>query len=706
MNRIIRGKEKIILFLIQLTAIFFLFFIISCNKFASFGKAKNLIIITMDTTRADALECYGNKNVHTPNINRIAQEGILFSNAASAAPITLPSHSSIMTGLFPINHGARDNSIYILPEENTTLAEVFKEKGFNTAGIVSTFILDSQYGINQGFDFFDDKFLNPEQKGRLPVQRKGIETATVAIDWLEENAKKKPFFMWVHFYDPHADYNPPEPYKTAYIDNLYLGEVAYTDMCIGMIIKELKKLDLYDDTLFVITADHGESLGEHGEQTHGIFIYDGTIHVPLIIRDPTSSIRGKKIDTQVRLVDIFPTVLELMGIDYKGETDGVSVAGFFEGKEVDENPSYCEAEIPKSFYWNALKGIRFDGWKYIFGKNKELYNLKDDPSERINLIEKESSKAKQLFTILKRIVANKRTFKKESNIKPLDEETIEKLKALGYFQAGGTSGKEEEYDELPTEFSRPDPLEQIKNYRKFQRINNLIDSKQYDAAEKGLKEIIKEDPENPRFLSTLAEMYKTLDRIKEAIPLYEKAAKFDPKNGRYYFLIGNLYNRIGKPSKAIEFYKKTVQLNPRHFLAHYNLGRFYTLQGDYEKAILEYETALKLRPDHSYSYNNLAYIYMEKLNDKKKGLEYLKKAVKASPNIAFIRKNYASALIDLGKYKEAEKEMKEALRLEPNNPKYYTELGNIYKKMGDLEKAQEMWKKSTEISSSKEGSTS
>ena len=651
----------------------------------------------MDTTRANALECYGNKKVATPNINKFAEEGILFSNATSAAPVTLPSHSSIMTGLYPINHGARDNSIYELSDENTTLAEVFKENGFNTAAVVSTFILDSQYKINQGFDFYNDRFLNPEQKGRLPVQRKGIETASIAVDWLKENAQKKPFFMWVHFYDPHADYNPPEPFKTAYYDNPYYGEIAYTDMCIGIILKELRKQNIYDNTLIILTGDHGESFGEHGEQTHGLFVYDGTLHVPLIISNTKMAEKGKKVDSQVRLVDMFPTALELMGIQYKNNTDGTSLAGVFKGKQIEEDPSYCEAEIPKSFYWNALKGIRFDGWKYIFAKNAELYNLKDDPGESKNLIEKEGSRAKQMYSILKRIVSNKRIFKEESNVKPLDEETIEKLKTLGYFQEGGTSGKEELYDELPEKFSRPDPLEQIDNYRKFQRVNNLIDSEEYESAEKGLKEIISADAENPRFLSTLAKMYESTERIEDAIPLYEEASKYDPENGSYYFLIGNLYNRINKPVNAVDYYKKTLQFNPRHFLAHYNLGRYYTVTGNYDKAILEYETALKLRPNHSYSFNNLAFIYIEKLHNKEKGLEYLRQAVKSSPGTAFIRENLGSALLESGNLDEAEKEFNEALRLEPDNPRFFLQLGDLYQKKGDIEKAREMWKKAVQI---------
>ncbi len=690
MNR----KNKILL---GFSLLLFAVLSVSCDKLLSMRKPHNLIIITMDTTRADSLECYGNKKVLTPNINRFAEKGILFTNATASAPITLPSHSSIMTGLYPINHGARDNSIYKLSDENTTLAEVFKEKNFNTAGIVSTFILDSQYKINQGFDFYNDNFLNPEQKGRLPVQRKGLETATVAVEWLRDNARKKPFFMWVHFYDPHADYNPPEPYKTAYSDNPYYGEIAYTDMCIGIILDELKRQKVFDNTLFILTADHGESFGEHGEQTHGFFIYDSTIHVPLIISNSRFSVQNNKIDSQVSLVDIFPTAIDLMGLKYGKTVDGKSLAPFFEGKDAEEHPSYSEAEIPKSFYWNPLKGIRFDGWKYIFGKNSELYNISKDPGEKENLIEKEDSRAKQMYRMLEKVVSNKRVFSEKSNVKPLDEETIKKLKTLGYFHEGGTSGKEETNEELPENFPRPDPAEQIKSYRKYQRINNLIDNEEYDSAEKGLKEIISEDEENPRFLTTLAKLYETTERIEEAIPLYKKASDYDPENGRYYFLIGNLYNRINKPDDAATFYKKTLQFNERHFLAHYNLGRYYTLKGKYEKAILEYETALKLRPGHAFSLNNLAFIYSEKLKDKGKGLEYLKEAVKAEPNTAFIRKNYAGALLDSGDRDKAEKQFLEAIRLEPENPEYCIELGDLYRDKGDLKKATEMWKRALGI---------
>ncbi|MBI5374686.1 MAG: sulfatase-like hydrolase/transferase [Candidatus Schekmanbacteria bacterium] len=650
----------------------------------------------MDTTRADRLRCYGNKNIVTSNIDTLFKRGYMFANAVSPAPVTLPSHSSIMTGLFPINHGARDNSIYRLSPDNVTLAEVLKEKGYNTAAFVSSFILDSQYGVNQGFATYNDRFLHPQQKGRLPVERRGIETATLAAEWLKNNAGKEPFFMWTHFYDPHAEYDPPEPFKTAYESDPYNGEIAYTDMCIGLLIDELKKDNLFDSTLIVITADHGESLNEHNEQTHGMFVYDSTLHVPLIISYRGFTEGGEKINDQVRSVDIFPTVLELLGITNNSKTDGKSIVPLMNGEKMEELPSYCEAEIPKSFYWNALKGVRYKGWEYIYGRKPELYNLEKDPAEKENLISKEGAKAAELQGILKKIVED-RNKRISTSIAPVDEETVERLKSLGYFQAGGTSGKEGKDEEFLTSFTRPDPSEQISLYRKYQRLTNLADSKEYEPAEKGLLEIIRQDPQNPRFIATLGKMYEDMGKIEDAIFRYEEASKIDKDNSRYYFLIGNLYGKEGKEEKAVDFYRKTLISDPSHFMAHYNLGRHYTVKGKFEDAIKEYETTLKLKPDHSYSLNNLAYIYIEKFKDVKKGVEYLKEAAKSAPGTPFIRDNLGWALMEAGDYNGAIEECSAAVKIDPNNPQYLLHLGDAYKKKGNREMALENWKKALEI---------
>ena len=660
---------------------------------------KNVLIITLDTTRADRLGCYGNKKISTKNIDAIAEGGVLFTNAVSHAPITLPSHSSIMTGLYPYSHGVRDNSIYRLDEKNITLAEILKENGFKTAAFVGSFILDSQYGLNQGFDLYNDRFLAPKQKGKLPVDRRGEEVSELAIKWVEENYKNR-FFLWLHYYDPHADYDPPEPFKEAYSESLYDGEIAYTDMCLGMVLKKLEEKGVLKDTLVVITADHGESLGEHKEATHGLFIYNSTTHVPVIINYPGMKVKTNQIGNLVRSIDILPTILDILKIPLRVKVQGKSLLSLIQNSgKWEDLYSYCEAEIPKSFYWNSLKSVRDQNWKYIHGAKPELYDLKNDQGESKNLLDENKQKAQELKKKLVSLLAEKNNLKGKGkdNILSPDEETANKLKSLGYFQGGGSSGKEGEESNIDY-FTRPDPREMIEVYNNFHKANSLEEKNNYQGAIALFKKVIDADPQNPRFRLELGDLYYGQGKYNEAINTFKDAVKIDPSDSRCYFLLGNVFNKKGSVEEAVREYIQAIKLNPKHFMAHYNLGRIYTVRNRIQDAIREYEEALVIRPDHSFSLNNLAYIYIEKRKDMVKGIEYLKRAVRASPETGFILDNLGQALYENGDFKNAISNFEKALEIEKNNPVYYLHIGDAYKKLGEEDKAKESWKQALALS--------
>ncbi len=272
----------------------------------------NIILITLDTLRTDRVSSYGSNRVDTPNIDSFASDGVLFSNAASTVAYTLPAHSSILTGLYPPGHGVRENVGYTLDEGIPTLAEVLSDNGWSTAGFVSAFVLDRRWGIGRGFEhYFDDFNLADFDTPNLSsVQRRGDETVAEAISWLDGRSDESPFFLWLHLYDPHDPYSPPEPYASMYRDRPYEGEVAYTDSLIGEFRRALEKRELLQDSLVILTADHGEGLGDHGENSHGFFVYDSTIHVALIMRPPGGASEAKVVDEVVSHVDIFPTVLD------------------------------------------------------------------------------------------------------------------------------------------------------------------------------------------------------------------------------------------------------------------------------------------------------------------------------------------------------------------------------------------------------------
>ena len=275
----------------------------------------NILLITLDTVRADRLPVYGYKLGQTPNIDRLAKNSSVFEEAYSHVPLTLPSHVSIMTGRLPIAHGVRDNAGFVLNEKEITLAETLKENGYSTGAFVSASVLESRWKINQGFDFYDDHFKTAIAADSLAgeVERKAEETVDISEQWLDDHKGEK-FFMWVHLYDPHDPYDPPEPYKSVYGERPYDGEIAYVDAEVGKLLQKLQMLRLFDRTIIVLTSDHGEGLGEHNEPTHGVFLYNTTQHVPLMIYIPGK--KGKRITGTIGHIDLAPTILELVGLNH------------------------------------------------------------------------------------------------------------------------------------------------------------------------------------------------------------------------------------------------------------------------------------------------------------------------------------------------------------------------------------------------------
>lgn len=275
-------------------------------------KIERIVLISIDTCRADYLSCYGYPRKTTPNIDDLAKEGILFENVISPVPLTLPGHASMLTGTIPPYHGVHNNTDYKLASSNVTLAERLKEAGYTTSAFISAFVLDSQFGLNQGFDTYNDDFEDRHMAANIS-ERKAAEVSRLGAGWLENN-RDRDFFLFLHYYDPHNPYEPPQPFSTDYAGNLYAGEIAYTDHCIGQIIAKLKELALYESTLIIVTGDHGEMLGEHGEKDHGFFIYQSAIKVPLIFKLPRPG-RTKTVSSPVGLIDILPTVCRLLGIE-------------------------------------------------------------------------------------------------------------------------------------------------------------------------------------------------------------------------------------------------------------------------------------------------------------------------------------------------------------------------------------------------------
>jgi arylsulfatase A-like enzyme len=399
------------------------------------------VIVTIDTLRADRLGCYGSVDVETPHLDRLAREGARALHSMAHVPLTLPSHVSLFTGKLPFEHGIRDNLAPALTKDIPTLAEVLRAEGFRTAGFVSSVVLAGHTGLGRGFEIYSDRFAEASDEVRFlnTVQKRGDQVLEEAISWLD-GASSERSFLWLHLYDPHDPYEPPEPYRTRYRDRPYDGEVAWADELVGRLDEALERSGRSDETLLVVTSDHGEGLGDHGEALHGYFTYESTLSVPLLFRGP--GIRpGSQIEVTVGTVDLFPTVLDLLGLSPPPglPRPGRSLAGaLLQEADAVEAPLYAESLVPRlHFGWSDLRVMREGRWKLIRAPRAELYDLVEDPGERRNLMGRTDTPSKRLRDALDERLAAEREGSPVASLETVPRELLEQLGALGYVGAGG-----------------------------------------------------------------------------------------------------------------------------------------------------------------------------------------------------------------------------------------------------------------------------
>src|SRR5215469_7195500 len=370
------------------------------------SAAPNVVVITVDTLRADHLGCYGDRQIRTPNIDALAQEGIRFERAYTPVPVTLPAHTALFTGTSPLRSGMHDFADNKLNPAQPTLASVLKENGYATGAVIGSAVLDSRFGLNHGFDFYYDHFdFSRLQESNLDqMERSGDLVADQALDWLDKNYQKK-FFLWMHLYDPHYPYRPPSPYSEEYQDRPYDGEVAFADSQVGRLIRELKEKGVYQNTVIVFTGDHGESLGEHGEKTHGFFIYNATLHVPVIIHLPGAA-EAKTLPDLVSLADLMPTVLQGLKIDIPSQVQGRSLLPLLTTRKLEATSGlYAETFLPRlHFNWSDLRSVETEKYQFIEAPKPELYDLAADPGETRNLYMEKKAVAAELQARLNALI--------------------------------------------------------------------------------------------------------------------------------------------------------------------------------------------------------------------------------------------------------------------------------------------------------------
>jgi arylsulfatase A-like enzyme/predicted Zn-dependent protease len=623
----------------------------------------NVILVTLDTTRADHLGSYGNPSVKTPNLDTLAGRGVLFEQAATASPLTLPAHCTILTGMYPTFHGVRVNGNTALSEEQTTLAEVFSEQGYRCGAFIAAFVVDGRWGLKQGFEHYDDRLDMSRHKhiDLGAIQRPANEVMDAALAWLD-GRKDAPFFSWIHLYDPHTPYEPPEPYRSEYggrgMAGLYAGEIAFMDEQIGRLTAWLARTGLDKSTVLVLIGDHGEGLGSHGEGTHGYYVYDYAIHVPLIVVAPLAGLQGKRVPTQVRSADVFPTILELAVIGRDAETQGRSlVPSMLRPGAGPEAPAYAESMAPNiQFGWSPFHLLRTTRYKYIDSPKAELYEVSRDPEEQLNLLGERPDVAREMKADLDKLIEETGRGAPTPQAANLDKATMERLSALGYVgtpiaarKASGAAGP------------LADPKDKFMVFQKVTAAGEMVVQEKYAEAVSLLESALAEEPGIPQALLTLSTCYKELGRSEEAKSMLDLLLKNDPENVQALIGLASMLIDERKDEDVIALCKQVLSVDERNTQALLLIGEVYMGTLDFDQA-----------------------------------LPYVEKAVEIQPKVDRGRFNLAACLIGLKQYDRAEPILLEVINGSPKWPLAQFNLGLLSEERGRLEEARAAYAREVE----------
>src|SRR6266699_696099 len=620
----------------------------------------NVVFITIDTLRPDHLGCYGDKQIGTPNIDTLAADGTRFERAYTAVPVTLPSHTVIFTGTYPTLSGVHDFAANKLSPTQATLASVLKENGYATAAVIGSAVLDSRFGLNHGFDFYYDHFdFNRLQESNLDeMERPGNIVADVTLDWLSKNYQKK-FFLWMHLYDPHYPYRPPPPYSEQYKDRPYDGEIAFADAQVGRLIEFLKNKSLYQNTLIILSGDHGESLGEHGEKTHGFFIYNATLHVPLIIHLP-GGVHAKTLANLVNLADLMPTVLAALNIQIPAQVQGQSLLPLMSTNEaVDARSLYAETFLPRlHFNWSELRGVETETYHFIDAPKPELYDLRKDPGETHNLFAEKKAVTEEMRVRLAKLIQQYTAGQELAEKTGLDPALMERLKSLGYagFSGGGNSGANSR--------TLPDPKDRIQTYELFS--DAMADSHhgQYAESIEKLNAALKTDPDSvPAHYLQGLNYYRTHEFPKSVAEL-ERVLQLSPDYALAAFQLGLAYVHVSNWDQAIQTLRRALELDSTNFAAAYDLGLSYLQKKMTGEAAEPFRQSVSIADGYAPGHRALGELSLSQ-GQLDEALAELHKAAELAPEDASTHSALARALAAKGLASEAQDEMRKAEQAPP-----------------------------------------
>jgi choline-sulfatase len=686
------------------------------------GLRPNVLLVTIDTLRADRVGCYGHAAAATPVLDGLAARGVRFATAVAHVPLTGPSHASLFTGRTPLGHGFRDNGGYTLPAGLTTVAEDFGKNGYETAAFVSAFPLHRRFGFDRGFETYDDHL----PKGNDPrrpqyIERSADATTDVVLRWLEARkvgADARPFFLWVHYYDPHAPYEPPgelgERFKTAPYD----GEVAFTDRHLGRLLRSLDERGYTPRTLLLVTSDHGEGLGEHGEGTHGLFVYDATLKVPWIMAGPSLP-AGRVSETVARGIDLLPTLLDYAGLPSRADLEGRSLRPAAEGREMTDAPAYAESLYPeRQFGWAPLFAWRTARFKFIEAPRSELYDLRADPGETRSIVAEDKARVEEFRRLLRAALA---TEPSRTPTAEVDPETAERLAALGYLGGGGGSA--------PGVAGPRDPKDGIRLMPHLNRGMSVVrtdpdlairelsfvlaedpglllarrslavayaSAGKHDLAVRELRRLEKEGHLNAEDGVVLGDNLRFSGRLEEATRVLERTARENPKFPQPWLSLAEIHVRKGRLDQAAAAFGHVLEIAPDHIEALRGLGDLAILEQKLDEASRRYAHILEVEPGDAGAMTKLGVVRM-RTGQPGEAVALFRRAIEHEPNNGEALLYLAGALAASGRSAEALPFFERALAAGQRNPMALNGLALTRMAVGDRKGAVQAFRESLRL---------
>lgn len=634
------------------------------------GERLSVVLVTLDTLRADRLGAYGYAQAETPHLDRLAGLGQRFDQAMAAAPLTLPSHATLLSGRLPQHHGLRLNGAGTLPPELPTLASVLGAAGFRTGAFVGAFVLDRRFGLARGFEVYDDEIpRDPTRPEGLEAERPGHAVVDAATAWLAQ-ADPRPFFLWVHLFDAHAPYEPPEPYRGRHLDQPYDGEVAELDHQVGRLLEALGRTSQAERTIVAVVADHGEGLGDHGELTHGLLLYEPTVRVPLLLQGPGLP-AGRTVATPVSTADLAPTLAALAGVPFPAlGLDGRDLsAALLAGGEPAAGDLYAETTYPSLFGWSPLSAVRRGRFKYIDAPQPELYDLDDDPREANDLRAVERRTVADLAARLTELTRFSRT----ASPAGLDAETKARLASLGYVGggAGGAPG------------SGRSPREAAVLFREFEEAHWALLAGRFREASQRLEKLVAADPGNPVFRASLGEAVRKSGDLTRAAELYRQATAAAPRDPQNWYNLAVTLREAGRPGEAAQALGEALRLDPDHAEAHNALGILHIFEGRLPAARDQLARAVDLDPRNAAAQNNLANA-LRALAQTELAERHYREAIRLAPRYADPLNGLGVLLVELNRAREAIPLFDRALELAPGFHEVRLNRGVALQAAGDL----------------------